>query len=664
LTLDEVPGESEPIFAQAPKLDEAHIESISDHPRPSTGRLSGLLAAVLGEEDADEPGEASSSNEAWSLGSVAEVPSDSEQTNVMRRDELTRPQSVPGSVDQSEISAVDSEDLEVIDGSSVSLSDLGDSTEALRTTGQWIEYDDQQVRLVWGATSSEAEWFQKAHLEVRFQQLVAPQGRAWVLGLFERFEDGKLRDVVSWQLEPGNTIHDMVIGALAERFDVEIACLGANGDFSQRRHLKPPLEENVARALDHVAERGDASALEHVMAKDFDRCGKPQHNFKKDSFDALKNASEVRLSLGIVGYWSLENLTDHLLDVLSFPAVWFDAIVKRVLKNAIDMGLAFEPHLRSLAVAEGLVEDEAVLLSRLVENFGESMLLPDNSGLDLLEQWENWERLLTWADVMGVEIPTDRQSQALAALEAAHAAEAGPMGEFPGTGGSIELSIRDALVVESMNSVVGLASEQGQTAWDELTDASLVELLHGDGLSPQPVYELLRRSDQMYAPAVFEAVWRLPAKALEVALPMLAERGEAYADMLVAELAAPWPNNALAGVVLAELGDARAAAPLLNMMKDRDGAAAEVLAEGVARLGATVLESVFAAEVVEAVPNERLARIVMMVGTDAIKGLNTDGMGAAANDIIAQAKKMLDTDGSHRMASFARWLPTVVVAVN
>ena len=662
-TIDEDTQGAEPIFAQAPKLDESDLKDISEQPRPVTGRLSGLLAAVLGEEEDEEP-EGSSSGEGWSLASVVEDRSDSEPTNVMHRSAITERRSMVESIDEESTEVIDEHAVELLEDSEASLSELGDSTQAFRTSTEWIEYDGKEVRLIWSATEADAVWMESAHLEIRFQQLAAPEGRAWILTLFERLDDRSVRDVACWRLEPGNESHDTVVGALAERFEVEIACSGSGGEFPQRRRLTPPLEENVARALDRIADRGDAAALDHVLAKSYDRCGKPQHNFKKDSFLDLKNAGEVRLGLGIVGYWSLENLTAHLLDVLSFPVVWFDAMVKRVLVKAVEMGLAMEPHLRRIAVDEGLATDEAELLHRLVHNFGEHMLLPDRSGLDLIEQWENWERLLTWADVMGVEIPTHRQSQALAALEAAHAAESDPMGDGPGQGGVIELSIRDALVVESMNASVSLASEQGQTAWDELTDTSLVEPLQGDGLSPQPVYELLRRSDHMYAPAVLEAIWRLPPKAMEVALTMLVERAGAYADLLAAELASSWPQSALAAVVMAELSDERSVAPLLEMLESRDGATAAVLEEAVARVGASVIDSLFAEDVVTNVPGERLARILFMLGRDVVAGLDGKRLGPAAGDIIARAKQMIDSGGPYGRPAFEQWVPSVVAAVN
>ena len=539
-TLNDGLGDHDPIFAQAPKLNESDVESIGEQPRPNTGRLSGLLAAVLGEEDNEDSADSgSSADDSWALASV-EAPADPDPTTVMHRSELTRSQSTPGSVEPSEGSVSGTEGLS---GSSASLTDLGDSTDALATTERWIEYDEQRVRLAWAASAEEAEWLETAHIEIRFQQHPTPHGCAWLISVFERLGEGGVRDVASWGLEPSNSVHDGALGTLAERFEIEVACVGSGGEFTTRRMQTPPLEENVARALDRSAERGGQEALKYALRDDFDRCGKPQHNFKEDSFTRLETAVEVRLSLGIIGYWTLDNLTTHLLDMLSFPSIWFDAMVTRVLQAAIDVGLAFEPHLRSIAVADGLVADEAELLGRLVENFGQFMMQPDQSGMDLLEQWENWERLLTWADVLGVDIPANRQGQALAALEAAHAAEAQAQGDDPSADGAIELSIRDALVVESMSSTVGLASEEGQTDWDELSDAALLELLGGDAVSAQPVYELLRRGDALYAPTVLEAVWRLPPEALGAALPILVEQGDTYGDLLQQALTGEWPQR-------------------------------------------------------------------------------------------------------------------------
>ena len=660
-TLNDGLDNDEPIFAQAPKLDDADLEPIAERLRPTTGRLSGLLAAVLGEEDGDDSADSGSPvDESWALASTPESSADQDPTSVMHRDELTRPQESSASVDTGEGSV---SDIEGDHASGVSLTELGDSTDAMETTDRWVEFDETTVRLVWAAPAVEAEWLEAAHIEIRFQQHTTPHGRAWVISVFEiRAEDG-VRDVISWGLEPSNSVHEGALGALAERFALEVACVGDGGEFTTRRVLSPPLEENVARALDRSAERGGQEALKHALGDDFDRCGMPQHNFKEDSFTRLETAVEVRLSLGIIGYWTLENLTAHLLDVLSFPSVWFDAMVMRVLQAAIDVGLAFEPHLRAIAVADGLLEDEAELLGRLVENFGQFMMQPDHSGMDLLEQWENWERLLTWADVMGIDIPANRQGQALAALEAAHAAEAQANGDDPGNDGVIELSIRDALLVESMSSSVGLVSEEGQTDWDELSDATLIELLQGDVVSPQPVYELLRRGDALYAPTVLEAVWRLPAEALAAALPILLAQGETYGSLLGEALGGEWPQRPLAAVLLAELGDARSASPLLEMVAHRDDERAAILAEGAARLGAAILGPALESTALESIPMERLARLLMMVGEDAVAELNEDDLSPKGAEVIAQAKSMMQADGPHLMSSFAEWVPSVVGAV-
>ena len=86
--------------------------------------------------------------------------------------------------------------------------------------------------------------------------------------------------------------------------------------------------------------------------------------------------------------------------------------------------------------------------------------------------------------------------------------------------------------------------------------------------------------------------------------------------------------------------------------------------EAVARVGASVIDSLFAEDVVTNVPGERLARILFMLGRDVVAGLDGKRLGPAAGDIIARAKQMIDSGGPYGRPAFEQWVPSVVAVVN
>ena len=80
-------------------------------------------------------------------------------------------------------------------------------------------------------------------------------------------------------------------------------------------------------------------------------------------------------------------------------------------------------------------------------------------------------------------------------------------------------------------------------------------------------------------------------------------------------------------------------------------------------LVAAILGPALESAALETIPPERLARLLMMVGEDAVAELNEAELSSKGAEVIAQARSMIEADGPHVMSSFAEWVPTVVDAV-
>ncbi|MCB9543397.1 MAG: pentapeptide repeat-containing protein [Myxococcales bacterium] len=260
-------------------------------------------------------------------------------------------------------------------------------------------------------------------------------------------------DPIVWPTEDA-----ALVDHLARRFAVTIEAIDPQGALVARRVFDPPLARNVALARERAQALGGetAAARAALAAGAVDVLGELRHNFREDTFARLRTAAEAQLALGITAFWAEPERARYLLLVQSFPAVWFDAIVRRVLVAALEFGLLPPPHLEAWAIEHGVVADAHRLLRRALAGFAELELglAGRTSDLDPLDAWENWERLLTRAEALGVDVDPQVEALAMRAMEAARlAAEA-----EEGSEELIELDPEDAIDVESVDLSMGEGS--------------------------------------------------------------------------------------------------------------------------------------------------------------------------------------------------------------
>lgn len=590
----EIIAEPEPPAAVAPEAAEVEVEiedpapgdsaEDSDETRehPASARKGGLLAGLLRKRSESGPPVApevedrwdAAVDDGWSLPSDEVVPGpDDDPTHVVRVDDVVAERRPAGpTFDQA---AADGADRYVV------VAD-GRVTAAVRVdAARATELEDSEVVLAF--------------------QLHAAEPTPVAGLLLGRLEDGEVVDHVFWPLDRERDA--AVLDALAERFDVEVVFHVQDG-FHGRRRLRAALEANVASARALLDEAGasasDRSTARSVVMEDgYDRVGRLRHNFHRESFTDLVSASDARLALGIQSYWSAPERRDYLLRVKSFPEVWYDGMTRRVLGAAIEFGLAMEPHMRQQALELGLAESSAALLRTTLANFAEVNLNLKSSGLDALDLWENWEALLAHAEELDMRVDEDIEELAARAMERAREAAHAP----------------DPVEINADEESIDLeeVSELG-----ELSDVDLVGLLDEPSRRIDAVLGLLHRGDQVYVPAIFDAIKSMTRDELLATVPAALAMGPSFEQAFIVALRSQRISLRLASALfLAEIRSERAATPVLALLPDAADDDWPALARAAARMGRRILQPAIRQVESQGDRGGRVAYTLALLGPDA-----------------------------------------------
>ena len=285
----------------------------------------------------------------------------------------------------------------------------GEGRTYLKLNGEVIEAAAQ-------LDERQAEGWMSVDLDVRVQLHLVDGGAAPALTLFSSL-NGEVEDELCWPIEIDGAVGPKVLRQLRRGFRFELTLFKKNGNIYGQRVVEAPLEENVGYILStikrlHMTPKQAAHALFVTRDESFDRVGRMKHTFTRDSFGDIEHAADAQLAVGIWAYWSTVKQRDYLLFVKSFPLPWLRRIQHRVLKAAVDFGIAMPAHLRSQAVALRLAKSDVELLQRTVAHFAEVNLQLKPSQLTPEQLWANWEALLTQMEELG--IPADEEIEMLA----------------------------------------------------------------------------------------------------------------------------------------------------------------------------------------------------------------------------------------------------------
>ncbi len=443
--------------------------------------------------------------------------------------------------------------------------------------------------------------------ELRFQLHLTAHGPAMCLTLVPGADAAD----VCWVIDP--EADAALLDALGRRFSVAVEAVDGEGALVGRRVFDPPLAPNVVSARERVRQAGGSpgAARDLVDGGAIDRVGQLRHNFTEHAFAASRSAADAHLALGILSFWTEPERQAYLLDVQSFPRVWFDAITRRVLSAALDFGLLPAPHLEQRAIAIGLADDGRSLLSRVLGAFAELNLSTSlrSNDLDPIDNYENWERLLTRAEHLGLAVDAGLRGLALTAMEAARrAAEALDASEAP-----IELDLDDDVIeLESVDEVFD-SSEGPVDATEplgDLIDTALVGLLDDPTRRASAAAVLMQRGETEHRAALAEALGAMGADELLRVLPLgLAQIDALAGDLVPALRSADSAVRRAMTLFLAEARRPEAILALVDQLLDaRDGGWAP-LATALAGYGADVRHLV-AGMPLDGEGLERVARVL------------------------------------------------------
>ncbi len=552
-----------------------------EQPKPT--RKGGLLADILRKRSdssgppvpvEEEDSWDAAVDEGWSLPSDEVVPGpDDDPTHVVRVEDVA-PERRPAGPTFDDAAADGSDRYVVVSEGRVTAAVRVDAARA-------TELEDSEVVLAF--------------------QLHAAEPVAVAGLLLGRLDDGEVVDHVFWPLD--HERDTAVFDALAERFDVEVVFHVEDG-FHGRRRLRAALEANTASARVQLVEAGAsasdrAAARETVLNEEYDRVGRLRHNFHRDSFAGLLSASDARLALGILSYWSAPERRDYLLRVKSFPETWYDAMMRRVLGSALEYGLAMEPHMRQQALELGFAESSAALLRTTLANFAEVNLNLKSSGLDALDIWENWEALLAHAEELDMRVDEDIEELAARAMDRAREAAHAP----------------DPIEINADEESIDLeeVSELG-----ELSDVDLVGLLDEPSRRVDAVLGLLHRGDQVYVPAIFDAIKSMTREELLATVPTALAMGPSFEQAFIVALRSQRISLRLASALfLAEIRSERAAAPVLGLLPDAADDDWPALARAAARMGRRILQPAIRQVESQGDRGGRVAYTLALLGPDA-----------------------------------------------
>lgn len=407
------------------------------------------------------------------------------------------------------------------------------------------------------------------------------------------------------ELEAGVTIH--------------VALYDSSGDLITAREAARPTSENVSWARQQMkdwerrtgprAREVADQALASLAQGTIELWGAMRHPFHDDSFSHLESASEVQLAAGIVEYWSQPEQILYLIGNRAFPHSLFVDIQKRVVRQALHWGIAPGEQLRRLAIEAAIIPDLRSLTQRLLANYTEVCVGVRPNDLDAIEQWENWEALISLSQAQGVAM--DPAMVELAEISLKRANEEGEHsddhlnlssnqgdGEVLGDDDLIEELDLDDLVVSRHSEKTGvtyfLPDEEVIDTFEDLASMEqedLLILLLDDHGRLEAAQVLVERFGSTTLPQVLEALEDFNAAELAALTRFVEVRADGLEAALMQGLERGGPNCAyLTARALAGLGTTAALPRLLQAQRDdhRRGPGRQ-LARALARYGEKLL---------------------------------------------------------------------------
>jgi hypothetical protein len=357
---------------------------------------------------------------------------------------------------------------------------------------------EDQVLACAGLASEVLEDFIHGPIELRAQLHRLPNYPVVALTFLAPPRDQAEERVLSVVLDVARAAHRVILEALGRKTRLSLELYDPEYLPVVAHTVTAPLEENVRRiileakdALERLAPnaRSFERAKTQLLSPKHDRLGHTEVDLPADT-ETLEMPSALRRALQQVTRWSEPSAEAYLLEIRSLPLNLWRATRSRVIRRALDAGIAVPKALveRSAKEHSAPLPSWAELLEIGVRRFAEVCARQRPNDLTATEEAENWELLLR--ECAHASVPVDDSVRALA--------QAAQRRVRAGTSG------------------VDLRS----LAADEL-----VALLERKELRREAALILCERHDPATLPAVFSAIRRMARAEANVVLPVVTAYG-------------------------------------------------------------------------------------------------------------------------------------------
>ncbi len=408
-------------------------------------------------------------------------------------------------------------------------------------------------------------------------------------------DDKSVEQTFGWPLNLEDETHRSVFEQLEDELELTVGLYGDDDAIVEAYRVSGPLEENlqwirgeVESNLDGLDAETFEIAAELFSSEDFDRVGEMRHNFDREAFHDLDTSSQVKLAAGVVGFWSEPEQFAYLVANRSYPLLLFRALQEDVVEAAVETGIFLEEPLREIAIEEDMADDETDLVERQLANFAEVAVRIRENDLDPVDEWENWDGLIEFAQQLGVSPDRDVIELAEASLQRARdyqetqqAVEredesGGPQAE--GTGDPAGVEVDDDLVVSKRSEATGvtyfLPDEAVIDSFDDLADVprdDLEKLLDDPNGRLEAAQMLVERFSSEVVSTVLEAAERMSAPEVTALARFLETKADGLEPELVRAVESGGPSAMyVAARALAEIKSTSALPTLVEAYRDPD----------------------------------------------------------------------------------------------
>jgi hypothetical protein len=314
--------------------------------------------------------------------------------------------------------------------------------------------------------------------------------------------------VLTVPLDIARAAHRVVLEALGRRFQLTAELYDHEYLPVMHLDLAGPLEENARRlyadardALERLAPatRSFERARQLLASPGYDRLGRTPVDLPDEQLESLERPAAVRAALAAVARWSEPSAEAYLVEIRSLPLAEWRQLRARVIRRALDVGIAVPRPLVERSAKEHTAPLPAwpELLSLQLRRFAEVASRSRPNDLSAAEEAENWELLLRECALAGVVIDDDTHALAASSIKRARA----------GTSGGVDLRT--------------------------LASAELAALLERRELRRDAAVILCERHEPQSLPLLFAGIRRMTRGEANVVLPAVTGFGHAAERWLV-----------------------------------------------------------------------------------------------------------------------------------